>query len=834
VRLLRSDGGRPCGPEDLGLGFYTLQGWLKGVNSERLQPGNDIGHDGDLADGSLDNDLIGRDAFGFALGYYGDDDFDAIANAWTSTPGERAFTPIGVDVPANTLATNHAPLFNGNIAHTVYTLQPFGTGWAGWDGSNTEGQVLAQVYTYDQLNRLKKARGVAGMTNANTWIGVTDGAPNRYRSEYEYDANGNIVTVQRYDADQNYYDAFSYKYEKRNGRVHRNRLYELYDDADASNIYVNEVEGAQDIGYMPTVTNTLDPAYFNEEDPDINENYNYHYDALGNLIHDGREQIQAIQWTVAGKVKSVSRTTGSTRKPLTFAYGASGQRILKNVSDPDLDVTGSREHYIRDAQGNIMATYRYTNPGSASLQLNDRPLYGSARLGTLGEEMELHSLLNWDPADPVVVDAVALNYELTDHLGNVCTVVTGRLLDGNGGGTLKQAELVSAQGYEPFGALLPGRKYETQRARPVIFLPAVLTASQSVTMTIGGGAPITLVSYTPGWTLTQYLSAICTALGTNGITAVSYPAQNQVRIDNWPSNAVLTTGLPIAEIRWDSYRFGFQGQEKDNEIYGGEGSMLAFEYRMHDPRVGRFWSIDPLAAKYPWNSPYAFAENKVIQYVELEGLETGSKEISGQSKPVSEGEIQHRVNEITPLGTPITGQPLWGQRPTGVNFTREEEREVLRRTWENAAVNQQLTKELFEAWTAAMATFGSLLDMVAMKFAGGLSGVPTVEPPPAPVKPVIQKPTVVTTTPPPVPPVKSTTPAPALNFKAPTNPPQVPIVAPKGYTVRVMQPTEQYPTGYWRLEKPMPQGGAQGIDPRTMKPGPQWDTHVPLPSGYFD
>ncbi|MFN6115899.1 MAG: hypothetical protein ACK46C_08455, partial [Flavobacteriales bacterium] len=190
-RLLRSDGGRPCGPEDLGLGFYTLQGWLKGVNSERLQPGNDIGHDGDLADGSMDNDLIGRDAFGFALGYYGDNDFAAIANAWTSTPGERAFTPIGVDVPANTLATNHAPLYNGNIAHTVYTLQPFG---AGWDIGNTEGQVLAQVYTYDQLNRLKKARGVVGLTNTNTWIGVTDGATNRYRSQYEYDANGNIIS----------------------------------------------------------------------------------------------------------------------------------------------------------------------------------------------------------------------------------------------------------------------------------------------------------------------------------------------------------------------------------------------------------------------------------------------------------------------------------------------------------------------------------------------------------------------------------------------------------------------------------------------------------------
>ena|GEM_PF-3966246 len=71
----------------------------------------------------------------------------------------------------------------------------------------------------------------------------------------------------------------------------------------------------------------------------------------------------------------------------------------------------------------------------------------------------------------------------------------------------------------------------------------------------------------------------------------------------------------------DNYRYGFQGQEMDDEIKG-EGNSLNYEYRMHDPRIGRFFAVDPLAPKYPHNSPYAFSENRVIDAVELEGLES--------------------------------------------------------------------------------------------------------------------------------------------------------------------------------------------------------------------
>ena len=66
-----------------------------------------------------------------------------------------------------------------------------------------------------------------------------------------------------------------------------------------------------------------------------------------------------------------------------------------------------------------------------------------------------------------------------------------------------------------------------------------------------------------------------------------------------------------------AYRYGFQGQEKDDELKG-EGNSLNYTFRMHDPRVGRFFAVDPLARDYPWNSPYAFSENDPINFVDLE------------------------------------------------------------------------------------------------------------------------------------------------------------------------------------------------------------------------
>ena len=67
-------------------------------------------------------------------------------------------------------------------------------------------------------------------------------------------------------------------------------------------------------------------------------------------------------------------------------------------------------------------------------------------------------------------------------------------------------------------------------------------------------------------------------------------------------------------------RYGFNGQERDDEIKGS-GNHVNFRFRGYDSRLGRFWSVDPLFRSYPWNSTYAFAENDVIRSMDLEGLE---------------------------------------------------------------------------------------------------------------------------------------------------------------------------------------------------------------------
>ncbi|SHJ44655.1 RHS repeat domain-containing protein, partial [Aquimarina spongiae] len=85
------------------------------------------------------------------------------------------------------------------------------------------------------------------------------------------------------------------------------------------------------------------------------------------------------------------------------------------------------------------------------------------------------------------------------------------------------------------------------------------------------------------------------------------------------------------------YPFGLEHKGYNNTIVGQKYNYKQYQsqeftedlglnthewkYRVSDPAIGRFWQIDPLAEDYVYNGTYNFAENRVIDGNELEGLE---------------------------------------------------------------------------------------------------------------------------------------------------------------------------------------------------------------------
>ena len=61
------------------------------------------------------------------------------------------------------------------------------------------------------------------------------------------------------------------------------------------------------------------------------------------------------------------------------------------------------------------------------------------------------------------------------------------------------------------------------------------------------------------------------------------------------------------------------GKEEDSEW--GSQMIQDYGFRIYNPTIGKFLSVDPLAPDYPWYTPYQFAGNKPIWCIDLEGLE---------------------------------------------------------------------------------------------------------------------------------------------------------------------------------------------------------------------
>ena len=69
-----------------------------------------------------------------------------------------------------------------------------------------------------------------------------------------------------------------------------------------------------------------------------------------------------------------------------------------------------------------------------------------------------------------------------------------------------------------------------------------------------------------------------------------------------------------------SYRYGFNGKEIDSTTYG-QGNEYDYGFRIYNPRIGKFLSVDPLAKSYPMLTPYQFSSNDPIWMIDIDGLE---------------------------------------------------------------------------------------------------------------------------------------------------------------------------------------------------------------------
>ena len=70
-------------------------------------------------------------------------------------------------------------------------------------------------------------------------------------------------------------------------------------------------------------------------------------------------------------------------------------------------------------------------------------------------------------------------------------------------------------------------------------------------------------------------------------------------------------------------------------------ALYDYGFRIYNPGIARFLSVDPLAPDYPWYTPYQFAGNMPIWAIDIDGLEPGVTSGSNEAEaPVDGGDLE--------------------------------------------------------------------------------------------------------------------------------------------------------------------------------------------------
>lgn len=454
---------------------YTIEGWLKGVNSNLLSTSSDIGQDGIASSyqpGQPNiHENIAEDAYGFTLNYFRGGGTSTYYNDYTSIASSGPATTFYNNSLANATGED---LFNGNIKQMAVAMT---------NTSNVKMNLMDYHYRYDQLNRLDTSLPYIASASATSYSGAvptnTNPALADYATQYSYDQDGNILRLLRNSVTGsgiNNLDTLSFHYVS----ATKNWLSYVADDKTGA---ISQVAAAGDIqpGQSPG---------------------NYTYDNIGELTGDAQSQIGTITWNIYGKVLSVIRTSGSTQSDLYFYYDALGNRICKLEKPRSSGGEMTQDHwiytyYVRDASGNIMGIYTRNfvtlpPPGYMEyeqVKLDENPIYGSKRIGDNYRNQFVSAIsytssgYNSDGTVIFTTQYIGLvhsgtslappqlgpdysrtignkSYELTDHLGNVLETVSDRKLPNgtvNTAVSYFSADIMTNSDYYPFGQVEPSR-----------------------------------------------------------------------------------------------------------------------------------------------------------------------------------------------------------------------------------------------------------------------------------------------------------------------------------------------------------------------------------------
>jgi RHS repeat-associated protein len=119
------------------------------------------------------------------------------------------------------------------------------------------------------------------------------------------------------------------------------------------------------------------------------------------------------------------------------------------------------------------------------------------------------------------------------------------------------------------------------------------------------------------------------------------------------------------------YSFGFNGKENDNEVHNATGTSQDFGARMYDNRAGRFLSLDPYAAKEPGESPYGFAGNSPVMFIDQNGEYKMSPRLQ-RKYPV----LTNLIKNLESLAT--VDPRVWEAFKSTMGLTEEQARSVVR------------------------------------------------------------------------------------------------------------------------------------------------------------